>query len=136
MGLFGKKQSPEELFKNAKDKYEKGRYAVAALTYLKLKGEYLHEGEYQAALCYLAEHDRKNRTNKPKLAITYLTLAAGGGHREAALLLAERFGIRNYLPPETASAQPQQTEKKAESAPMETAVSGPELKFKARAKSP
>lgn len=117
MGLFWKKQSPEELFEKAKNQYEKGRYTGAALTYLKLKGEYLHEGEYRAALCYLADHDRKNRSGKPGPAITYLTSAARGGHREAALLLAERFGVRDYLPPETSAG-------------------GPELKFKARTKNP
>ena len=51
-------------------------------------------------LCYLADHDNHHRSGKPKLAITYLTLAANHGHAQPALLMAERFGDDKYLTPE------------------------------------
>ena len=115
-------------FAKAKGQCEKGLYASEALTYLKLKGEYLHEGEYQAAICYLAEHDQKNRSGEPKLAKTYLGLAAYGGHQEAALLLAERFSVRKYLTPETENAEARQKGEKERSAPaaQETPIGEPE----------
>ncbi len=69
--------------------YEQGYYSRAALVFLKLKGEYELEGEYRAALCYLA--DKKSRFSRG-LAKTWLKALAKEDYKDAGDIYEREFG--------------------------------------------
>ena len=79
----------QELIRQAAALYEQGRYSQAALVYLKLKGEYELEGEYRAALCYLA--DEKSRFSRG-LAKVWLKQLAKEHYKDSEAIYEREFG--------------------------------------------
>ena len=84
-----KRDSRQDLIRQATALYEQGNYSRAALVFLKLKGEYELEGEYRAALCYLA--DKKSRFSRG-LAKTWLKALAKEDYKDAGDIYEREFG--------------------------------------------
>ena len=84
-----KRDSRQDLIRQATALYEQGYYSRAALVFLKLKGEYELEGEYRAALCYLA--DKKSRFSRG-LAKTWLKALAKEDYKDAGDIYEREFG--------------------------------------------
>ena len=87
--LSPKRDARPDLIKQATALYEQGNYSRAALVFLKLKGEYELEGEYRAALCYLA--DKKSRFSRG-LAKTWLKALAKEDYKDAGDIYEREFG--------------------------------------------
>lgn len=100
MGWFGKKKTPEELLAEGRAQFESGdmRHMFMTLHGLANKGN--PEACYYIGIYWLKEKSDKS------MAKMYLTTAARGGQADAAKLLAEQLGVRDFLPqaPEPASA--------------------------------
>ena len=95
MGLFGKKKTPAEILEEGRSQYVKGDLKKAFLTLHGLAAKGDPQACWYVGRIYL---ERKERS----LAQSFLTTAAKGGVQEAAALLAKEFGVRDYLPRETA----------------------------------
>lgn len=98
MGLFGKKKTPAEILEEGRSQYVKGdlKKAFLSLHGLAVKGN--PQACWYVGRIYL---ERKERS----LAQSFLTTAAKDGVQDAAALLAKEFGVRDYLPKETASEE-------------------------------
>ena len=99
MGLFGKKKEPEELLAEGRAQYESGDMKHMFLTLHGLANKGNPEACYYIGFYWLKEKSDNHMAEK------YLTIAAKGGQTDAAKLLAERFGVRDFLPqaPESAT---------------------------------
>ena len=95
MGLFGKKKTRAEILEEGRSQYVKGDLKKAFLTLHGLAAKGDPQACWYVGRIYL---ERKERS----LAQSFLTTAAKGGVQEAAALLAKEFGVRDYLPRETA----------------------------------
>lgn len=95
MGLFGKKKTPAEILEEGRSQYVKGDLKKAFLTLHGLAAKGDPQACWYVGRIYL---ERKERS----LAQSFLTTAAKGGVQDAASLLAKEFGVRDYLPKETA----------------------------------
>lgn len=92
MGLFGKKKTPEELLTEGRAQFESGdmRHMFMTLHGLANKGN--PEACYYIGIYWLKEKSDKS------MAKMYLTTAAKGGQADAAKLLAEQLGVRDFCP--------------------------------------
>lgn len=92
MGLFnfGNKKAPKELFEQAEELYNDGKISKALSIYRQLTLRGYTKAGYYAGKIYA---DKGNEVS-PRV---YLITAAENGHKEAARLLAERFGVKDYL---------------------------------------
>lgn len=97
MGLFGKKEkkSPAEYIAEGRALFDQGRYGKAVFALLKASGKENGEGDYWLGRCYLAM-DEEDGKAPSKGAKRYLQFAADDGHKEAARLLAEVYGMEEY----------------------------------------
>lgn len=98
MGLFGKKKTPEEILSEGRAQYVKGDLKKSFITLHGLAAKGNPQACYYIGRIYL-ERKEKN------LAQSFLITAAKGGVQDAASLLAKEFGVRDYLPKETASEE-------------------------------
>ena len=97
MGLFGKKEkkSTAEYIAEGRALFDQGRYGKAVFALLKASGKENGEGDYWLGRCYLAM-DEEDGKAPSKGAKRYLQFAADDGHKEAARLLAEVYGMEEY----------------------------------------
>lgn len=99
-GIVWKEKTPEELLTEGRAQFESGdmRHMFMTLHGLANKGN--PEACYYIGIYWLKEKSDKS------MAKMYLTTAAKGGQADAAKLLAEQLGVRDFLPqaPEPASA--------------------------------
>lgn len=109
MGLFGKKKTPEEILAEGRALYEQGKYGNACFVLFKASGKEEGEVDYWLGRCYLAMDERDGKSPGWS-ARQFLKFAAEAGHGEAAQLLAEKFGIRDYLSQDAASQPEPETE--------------------------
>lgn len=109
MGLFGKKKTPEEVLAEGRALYEQGEYLDAALKLLKVNGNLNGEIDYWLGLSYLTYDQKRGKTpgRYEKFTVKYLTRSAQAGQPGAARLLAEQFGVRDYLPAEPKADAPE-----------------------------
>ena len=106
------KKSPAEYIAEGRALFDQGRYGKAVFALLKASGKENGEGDYWLGRCYLAM-DEEDGKAPSKGAKRYLQFAADDGHKEAARLLAEVYGMEEYRaqagepePPRPAPAQP------------------------------
>ena len=102
MGLFGKKKTPEEILAEGRTQFESGDMKHMFLTLHGLANKGDPEACYYIGFYWLKEKSDKHMAEK------YLTIAAKGGQTDAAKLLAERLGVRDFLTQASESAPARQ----------------------------